>query len=540
MGRPQHPCAKGERQPHAVTPQRLQQERLLQEHEQSLLLSQQQLLPQPQNEAPPDQAASSGQWGGGTLQYLISPPPNLAEEEQPYYHHNCQHQHLQGPSVTPLSVSSHDASRETTPFGTRGWLVELRLAATTGLATLKHKLSESPLSRLLVVVLVLSVLCFVLLRTNARPLDASASLSAAAETHGGLCSTDYRDKTLKLAHEASAFSLLAEGWPLSKFEASDVVVCDSTFSLMKTGFGLEPLSPENELIGLPERNGSLESDWEALWVDDVVRTPPLHLRLLSRFRDADEDVCTCMLQTGVFYVVREAITHNFDEEDREEALETEQPEQPKAQSQKRKGRKKPFHAHIEELTLHGNTYTLEATCTTEFSFSAGNKGLEGLVGFRGPKGEIYLLGNGRMVLMQKETDGQKCTWKTLKVLELPSEISFPDYSAVTTRGNRIAIASQEGSTLWIGKINQEEVTDDKGQRSVVLSSPEELEVLPGGRVLHFPRDESCEIMYCNIEGIAFINDRLIAAASDKAKRWQDHRCVEKDQSLHVFSLPHGI
>ncbi|XP_026193556.1 uncharacterized protein LOC34620013 [Cyclospora cayetanensis] len=319
----------------------------------------------------------------------------------------------------------------------------------------------------------------------------------------------YRDKTLKLAHEASAFSLLAEGWPLSKFEASDVVVfnkslyfvCDSTFSLMKTGFGLEPLSPENELIGLPERNGSLESDWEALWVDDV---------------------------TGVFYVVREAITHNFDEEDREEALETEQPEQPKAQSQKRKGRKKPFHAHIEELTLHGNTYTLEATCTTEFSFSAGNKGLEGLVGFRGPKGEIYLLGlcegnfckggekgrtpgNGRMVLMQKETDGQKCTWKTLKVLELPSEISFPDYSAVTTRGNRIAIASQEGSTLWIGKINQEEVTDDKGQRSVVLSSPEELEVLPGGRVLHFPRDESCEIMYCNIEGIAFINDRLIAA-----------------------------
>lgn len=33
----------------------------------------------------------------------------------------------------------------------------------------------------------------------------------------------------------------------------------------------------------------------------------------------------------------------------------------------------------------------------------------------------------------------------------------------------------------------------------------------GGKVLHFPRDNDCNVVYCNIEGIAFINDRMIVA-----------------------------
>ena len=32
-------------------------------------------------------------------------------------------------------------------------------------------------------------------------------------------------------------------------------------------------------------------------------------------------------------------------------------------------------------------------------------------------------------------------------------------------------------------------------------------------MLHFPRDDDCNVVYCNIEGIAFINDRMIAAGS---------------------------
>ena len=32
-------------------------------------------------------------------------------------------------------------------------------------------------------------------------------------------------------------------------------------------------------------------------------------------------------------------------------------------------------------------------------------------------------------------------------------------------------------------------------------------------MLHFPRGENCEVVYCNIEGIAFVTDRLLAAGA---------------------------
>jgi hypothetical protein len=56
---------------------------------------------------------------------------------------------------------------------------------------------------------------------------------------------------------------------------------------------------------------------------------------------------------------------------------------------------------------------------------------------------------------------------------------------MAVRGNRIAIVSQENATLWIGSFDWEalEFTDE-------------------GRVFHFPRDNHCDIMYCNVEGVS--------------------------------------
>lgn len=46
-----------------------------------------------------------------------------------------------------------------------------------------------------------------------------------------------------------------------------------------------------------------------------------------------------------------------------------------------------------------------------------------------------------------------------------------------------------------------------------------------------------QIMYCNVEGIQWIDDVRFVIASDKAKSRQPFRCVNKEQRLTIFSLP---
>ncbi|KAL8431945.1 hypothetical protein Efla_002782 [Eimeria flavescens] len=404
-------------------------------------------------------------------QYLVSAPSHFSEQQQ-----------QQRTPLVPFSVTHGGAPPTRPPLGSRGWLAELRLAAAAAASALQQ-IKENPARKLLLFVLVLSCLCLLLLHARGQPESAATRLTV-AEAHGGICDHDYRANTLKLAHEASAFSLLAGGWPQRKFEASDVVasnkalyfVCDSSFALMKTGFGLQPLAPENLLIGKSERNGKTESQWEALWLDEVSHT---------------------------FFVMREAVTHKADEEEAEVPAETEEEQQlqqlqQQHQHDESRSSSKPFHAHIEEIKVHGADYTLQTTCkTVQLLFFGASAFLQGVVGFRGPKGEVYLLGlcegnfceggskgrtrgNGRMVLMTKETSGKSCKWKTLRVLELPSEIEFSDYSSVTTRGSLIAIASQEDSRLWLGRLNLTETTRNDGKPpTVVLEDPAQLEVLPG-------------------------------------------------------------
>ena len=60
-----------------------------------------------------------------------------------------------------------------------------------------------------------------------------------------------------------------------------------------------------------------------------------------------------------------------------------------------------------------------------------------------------------------------------------------------------------------------------------------------GKVLQFPKSEDCHTVYCNIEGIHWINEEMLLGVSDemKGRGKQDYRCFEKDQAIHAFVLP---
>ena len=173
-------------------------------------------------------------------------------------------------------------------------------------------------------------------------------------------------------------------------------------------------------------------------------------------------------------------------------------------------------------------------------------------------------GNGRVVVMGIDADSGPpsywCHWDTLAELPLPQEAYFEDYSAIslrpittattTTAGEgaaagagagaaaageaaatasryRVAITSQQNATLWLGELDAS--SPDPAQWSFAS----------GGRVLHFPRNDNCEVTYCNVEGVAWLDDHTLVGVSDemKDKGRQASRCKAKDQSIHLFGIP---
>lgn len=58
-----------------------------------------------------------------------------------------------------------------------------------------------------------------------------------------------------------------------------------------------------------------------------------------------------------------------------------------------------------------------------------------------------------------------------------------------------------------------------------------------GIVFHLPRDNHCNMIYCNAEGIQWLDDYRLLIVSDKAKSKQPYWCDQKDQSVHIFSFP---
>lgn len=325
--------------------------------------------------------------------------------------------------------------------------------------------------------------------------DKSSGLSACEDGN-------YSKRTLKLAYELPFASLFRDTRGQKKYEASSVVlgpdgnayaVCDSSWAISKFNSKLEPFAEDNLQIGDPAREED-DSGYEALFLDE-----------------------------GSFYVVRESVQHQDES----------------------------YHAIIEKLALGDNDYEVEEACSAEFEFEGDSKGFEGAISVRDLNNKLVILGlcegnhcseerkndvgNGQIVAMRKEqqADGS-CQWSTIRTISVPSTAAFRDYSAMTleTSTGRVAISSQEESQVWIGLL--------LGKNDAGLWDIDAIEFDPDvAKLYDFPRDNNCDVVYCNVEGIHWINSDMLMAVSDKmkSKGKQDFRCFDKDQSVHVFVLP---
>ena len=158
--------------------------------------------------------------------------------------------------------------------------------------------------------------------------------------------------------------------------------------------------------------------------------------------------------------------------------------------------------------------------------------------------------------------GFDCYWKTVATLDLPSSADFQDYSAISLhRGTmHVAVTSQENAQVWVGKL--------EGGRDGLFDPAAAFFHEEGGRVYDFPRNQNCEVQYCNIEGVYWVEGgsstsgdsstgggddddeegegeelgdppQVLVAVSDKmkGKGKQPYTCLEKDQSFHLFAIP---
>ena len=314
----------------------------------------------------------------------------------------------------------------------------------------------------------------------------------------------------------------------SKFEASDVVrvgeefyvVCDSSWGILKLSESLPLLSHANSLIS---HDGSF--------------TPPE--KEDSGFEAIMHDASSESQQD--FYVVRESIMHEHTQ---------------------------GYHAQIFKIKFSDagaadlTSYEVVETCRSELEFEGDSKGFEGATSLRGADGVLYILGlcegnycseehgkevgNGRVVVMARQDDPDEptgCIWKTVRTLELPKSVAFIDYSAFAVHHSTMAVAvtSQENSQLWVGELSG--ASDGSFEPSTAKFSE--------GKIYDFPRTGvGCEVQYCNVEGIHWVSGvkageeekdppQLLVAVSDKmkSKGRQPSVCQDKDQSVHLFTLP---
>lgn len=178
-------------------------------------------------------------------------------------------------------------------------------------------------------------------------------------------------------------------------------------------------------------------------------------------------------------------------------------------------------------------FKLEFKKWLKYNFQSDNKGFEGLTvvaknkesyvlalceGNDCDSGEISkIYGAGRIKVF--ETQGKK--WKYIASIKLPLSIPFKDYTGIDiNEKNILAITSQESSAVWTGELDVD--TWD-------IEDP--------GHVYEFPKDKNGNKIYCNIEGVSWIeNDRLVVVSDARKKKSQPEECLEKDQSIHIISI----
>ena len=165
-------------------------------------------------------------------------------------------------------------------------------------------------------------------------------------------------------------------------------------------------------------------------------------------------------------------------------------------------------------------------------FEKRNSGMEGLSAVR-VGGRDFLLalcegngcrggrkgkkpGNGRIHVLRRVGRG----WKSMAKIALPPSVKFEDYSAVSLRGNKIAVISQQDSRLWIGTLRTRDWT-----------------ITGRGTTYDFPRTKTGKHKYCTLEGLCWLDARNFVLVSDLSKGDYSRRCRKHDQSIHVFRLP---
>jgi hypothetical protein len=125
-------------------------------------------------------------------------------------------------------------------------------------------------------------------------------------------------------------------------------------------------------------------------------------------------------------------------------------------------------------------------------------------------------GHGRIHVLEKRAR----RWQSTACIKLPRRAAFEDYSAVTVRGDRIAVISQQSSRLWLGVLRRRDWTIPRA-----------------GRVYDFPRTKQGKRLYCTVEGISWLSPTTFVGVSDLAKPDDSNRCQKKGQSIHIFRLP---
>ncbi|KAG2487158.1 hypothetical protein HYH03_014270 [Edaphochlamys debaryana] len=318
----------------------------------------------------------------------------------------------------------------------------------------------------------------------------------------------YRKRTLKVVKEMPFVGLFPELQRTRRFEGSGItyakgsywVVFDSLRSLGQIDLRFSFRGPENHLVG-PVGD---ESQFEGISYDD---------------------------ESDTFFVLRESFEHD------EHGL-------------------VPLTEQL-KLSEDGNTYTVLEKCIVRFQLQDVNKGFESLYVFTrdgkrqmlgmcesnhcktilGPDPPGLQRGHGRLVWAEYQgadptDEHDECRWNVKRVIKLPEDAFLLDYSAINFRGmfgEDVAVTSQEDAAVWIGKFDwtamefvHAEGADTSG---------------PYGQIYHFPRTADCWKMYCNVEGVAWLDAERLVFASDKSKRIQDHRCMDRDQSVHIMALP---
>ena len=168
----------------------------------------------------------------------------------------------------------------------------------------------------------------------------------------------------------------------------------------------------------------------------------------------------------------------------------------------------------------------------DVAFEKRNTGYEGLYAVRWRK-QDYLLalcegnrcrsgrrgrkpGGGRLHLLQRAGT----LWKPVAQIKLPPTVRFEDYSAVSLRGRRLAVLSQQSSKLWIGTLRFRDWT-----------------IAGTGTTYEFPQTKKGKRKYRTLEGLCWLTDRSFVCVSDLAKAGYSKRSRKTEQSIHVFKLP---